>query len=515
MALHGQFLTISGQDEQLRITFQRQYMSFQFAFDKKEIQHKIDLLRKRNNDLQTLRSQARELKGTSQSRIDAASKDIPKEFLEVQKISSEVHGALRSSFRCADISHDEHLASLCLDVEYVENVRLKIGITYARKSRYSSSSFTQTTSTDLRSNATREPPLWFLLQPKRLEPVSRNGNTAHLPNEEARKESDLCIDPKKPNAETEQCNKSRKRKVIFAEIAEHASKLARGTLAGQKDNSSSSTGPTLDLGAIVNACHFLRQKCSCSATSSAWSSRIAFLKTQEMSRYVFYISTSSSITEYQIRTSEPKLSLYDHLQQESRNSITISHQMLLALKLCRAVLQFHSSPWLEEEWSLAQLQLLYTPNSTPGDLSLYLNSRLPSQLSLADREVQLDSTLSPSGPKIIDRSKSPLSAAQHRGVDNITLFCLGMALLEIAHWKPISELQEEYDNDQIDTARRLAHGSTSLGHWYDQIVKKCLRCDFAFGADLKNTALQRAIYSDVVCPLEDLVARLGGLQIKD
>jgi len=106
-----------------------------------------------------------------------------------------------------------------------------------------------------------------------------------------------------------------------------------------------------------------------------------------------------------------------------------------------------------------------------------------------------------------------LTEAQRQGINNSTLFHLGVALLEIGHWKPFSTLCEDYDRDNIETARRLGFGNTSLGTCYDEIIRKCLQCNFGYGTDLGRIELQRAIYSDVVCPLEGLIEDLSKLRI--
>jgi hypothetical protein len=67
--------------------------------------------------------------------------------------------------------------------------------------------------------------------------------------------------------------------------------------------------------------------------------------------------------------------------------------------------------------------------------------------------------------------------------------------------------------DQIDTARRLANGTTVLGKWYDEAILKCLRCDFTFGADLRRPELQRMVYNDIVYPMEDILQKLKGLNL--
>ena len=95
----------------------------------------------------------------------------------------------------------------------------------------------------------------------------------------------------------------------------------------------------------------------------------------------------------------------------------------------------------------------------------------------------------------------------------MTLFGLGVALLEIAHWKPLASMRSDYDSDDVLTARRLARQRTLLGGRYQDVVQKCLQCNFGYGTDLANLELQNAVYNSVVCPLEDILAKLGELDI--
>jgi hypothetical protein len=107
----------------------------------------------------------------------------------------------------------------------------------------------------------------------------------------------------------------------------------------------------------------------------------------------------------------------------------------------------------------------------------------------------------------IQSTQSLLTSAERLGIYNSTLFCLGMALLEIGHWKTITELRSaDFDANEIDTVRRLSKGTAGLGTWYDDVVKKCTQC--GFGSDLSQVEVQRAVYSDVVCPLEGLIQML-------
>lgn len=88
------------------------------------------------------------------------------------------------------------------------------------------------------------------------------------------------------------------------------------------------------------------------------------------------------------------------------------------------------------------------------------------------------------------------------GIRNMTLHCLGVALLELGYWKPL-------DSHDLLAVRRLAASRSPLGPKYQEIVQKCLGCDFGLGIDLTKTDLQCALYNDVVCPLESMMESLG------
>lgn len=94
------------------------------------------------------------------------------------------------------------------------------------------------------------------------------------------------------------------------------------------------------------------------------------------------------------------------------------------------------------------------------------------------------------------------------GVNNMTLFSLGVALLELAHWKSIERLGSPQDPNAILTARRVSARSTPLGPKYKEIVRKCVQCNFGFGTDLNKKELQAAVYGDVVYPLEKMIETL-------
>ncbi|KAK4981987.1 hypothetical protein LTR66_009556, partial [Elasticomyces elasticus] len=97
---------------------------------------------------------------------------------------------------------------------------------------------------------------------------------------------------------------------------------------------------------------------------------------------------------------------------------------------------------------------------------------------------------------------------------NLALCNLGLTFLEIGYRKPVRELRALRDPHKIISGRKLLNGlHTSLGPRYQEVMRKCLQCDFGAGSDLSKETLQNAVYSEVVCPLEDMIEGLKKLLI--
>lgn len=95
-------------------------------------------------------------------------------------------------------------------------------------------------------------------------------------------------------------------------------------------------------------------------------------------------------------------------------------------------------------------------------------------------------------------------------------FCLGVTLLEIAHWAPIERMMKKEDEGEaVLAARRLQRDrSIPFGLEYLNIAKRCLWCDFGFGDQLSEKGLQSAVYTNVVWELEELIARFSKIGLK-
>jgi len=196
-------------------------------------------------------------------------------------------------------------------------------------------------------------------------------------------------------------------------------------------------------------------------------------------------------------------SVFDVMQQDVDDSISVEDQLKLAYKAALAILQYGNTPWLSEEWQSWRLhQLSYFGNYTTFNETsletLHLSSRITT----------------PGQPTVIAmegiKSTAGTSHEIKDGINSLPLFFLGVALLEIAHWKPIEKnMTGKDENNQIYTARRLASGRAPLGPVYQRIAKKCLQCNFGVGTDLGKDDLRAAVYNDVVCELEGMIKQLS------
>lgn len=190
------------------------------------------------------------------------------------------------------------------------------------------------------------------------------------------------------------------------------------------------------------------------------------------------------------------------MQHDPDDSVDIEDQLRIAHKTATALLQFHETPWLSDRWRLRDFN--YFGSRTALDDTALKTLHLSSRISTSTAAVATASSMDGIGEIAV------VSDQVRYGINNTALFFLGVALLEIAHWKPIERKMTARDlNNEIFAARRLAAGRAPLGPQYQKIAEKCLQCNFGFGTKLSSKSLQTAVYNDVVCELEDMIERLA------
>ncbi|KXH30991.1 hypothetical protein CNYM01_11381 [Colletotrichum nymphaeae SA-01] len=202
-------------------------------------------------------------------------------------------------------------------------------------------------------------------------------------------------------------------------------------------------------------------------------------------------------------TSQALTSMSDVLMTPAETTLSIIDQLKLARDLVSAVLKFYSTPWLREYFTLRDLSFF----QMSGDFSRCLRT-----LHLGFDFVQSSAASLPRSMEGIEATAMPDSndevetaaerAKLEYGIRNLTLWSLGITLLQIGRW---SSLEAPED---VLSVRRLSRQVPTLGPKYRDLTRKCLECDFGFGDDLLKPRLQQAVYESVVCELSDMIKTL-------
>jgi hypothetical protein len=271
--------------------------------------------------------------------------------------------------------------------------------------------------------------------------------------------------------------------------------------------SSHTASKSVDLCKVACVCSHFRSKMAFSGTYQKGHC-FGYLQSPCRSRYLYFgpsepgsmcLSPASSSTD-------EVTALKDVIEQPQATRLQLLHQYQLALRIARSVLQFHNTAWLPSVWRSKDLAIVGSKISDQSLGTLHLSMRFETQASTTKAQGSIASTATAATttttttPSAVDTCCKKLGP----GVYNDTLFCLGIVLLEIAHWQTFEQMREG-DPDEFYAAHRIVRGPPPLGTKYRKIVERCLRCDFGASEDLEDIELQRAVWSKVVYPLEALV----------
>ncbi|GAB7324148.1 hypothetical protein MBLNU13_g07525t1 [Cladosporium sp. NU13] len=166
----------------------------------------------------------------------------------------------------------------------------------------------------------------------------------------------------------------------------------------------------------------------------------------------------------------------------------------LAHALAAATLHLHDTPWLPNTWRLDSITALR--RDEPSDVI--------QTLSIA---MQLSADMEPTAV-VNQRGTDDYFSA---GVQNATLFNLGVALLEIEHEVSLETFKKSRNKldskTDFEIARRMAaEPDTLAGRRYRVLARKCLGCTFdCDDFDLSREDFQHAVYGGVVYKLRQLV----------
>lgn len=257
--------------------------------------------------------------------------------------------------------------------------------------------------------------------------------------------------------------------------------------------------PEVNLCGTKNFCKYLQRNCRTLGGTST-KRCIGYLETPQMYKHLFYFRDDEA---GRVRTQAVNLfSLFDVMQHDADDAVAVEDQLKLAHKTATALLQFNDTPWLADRWRLRHLSYFGFRGSFDDEAlkTVHLSSQISAPATTTALNNKMDG---------IESGENSVSDQIRYGINNTALFFLGVALLEIAHWKPLEQTMRPRDlNNEVFAARRLAAGRAPLGPQYQKIAEKCLQCNFGFGTKLSNKGLQTAVYNDVVCELESMIEKL-------
>ncbi|KAF3189645.1 hypothetical protein TWF225_002782 [Orbilia oligospora] len=223
-------------------------------------------------------------------------------------------------------------------------------------------------------------------------------------------------------------------------------------------------------------------------------SYLGFLESQKWKHHIFCSDTTKP-TSHTDGYSLEDLLYSIRIGTAWRSGVfTPRERALVALNMAYAVLQFHSTAWLQEDWGIKDV-FVRQENSRAAQIStIYLSRKF-------------------------DRLKSAPARRNMPWIRNEIIYSLGLALLEIIYCQPISAMvqQTNYGSSpgQIDPstefvvagdlARDLSlerRGMVSAS--FAAVTRICLWCDFQDPTnDLSDPGFRQRFYAMVVEPLAE------------
>ncbi|KAI1213157.1 uncharacterized protein F4807DRAFT_413087 [Annulohypoxylon truncatum] len=197
--------------------------------------------------------------------------------------------------------------------------------------------------------------------------------------------------------------------------------------------------------------------------------------------------------------------LTDYLRFPVYDVVSDTDRIKLGITLVKSMLKYNSTPWWPRESTLGQVYIFHNGGR---DISPYIDTlHLLIQVRMASSAMETVN-LAPTPPNGEDcLPDCPLSepvqdAMENYGIRNLTLYGLGVALIQIGLWSDIPW------GDHVLVRKTVAH-LPCFGKRYKKVVSKLINCDFGLGTeDLNDPELRSAIFNDIIGELESLLRTL-------
>jgi hypothetical protein len=498
-----------GNTKQPQLDFRRKvWQAFNMSRKENEYIRQLDSLDRWNKLLGKLCKQRCKIqKRRNVPSICIVRKAVPRSYQQIRVASQLLGESIDDSWSCTNASHSGHQAKLSLDSKS-EHGHVQLDVVVACQPKLDAAIQTYVKADMLRGpkRYVRTIPLMIMYRPFADVPIwlqirsITSLATYRVPNSPPPALANaLCHgigDTLQVIGQTLPTKAKSKKRVRINDPKDNE-RCVRTTVPSNTESTQAQSFIMLDLKTTKSVCcHITRVRSSTSACQDGCVGFLEVAKSQPVTRFMFYDASKLATNDGSSVARRKGAMPIKNLVQRFR----ILQQITLAHRLAEAVLQYHSTSWLPQAWTLQDVAYFTDASQADtGDISDALNS-----LHLSNRFPDHDSLNT-------EPKQTPLDLKHTFGIRNLTLAKLGVALLEICAQIDITGPQLDGTPYEIIEARKLLdeqHPSiTSLGPNYLDIVRKCIHCDFSCNDNLDGEALQSAVYTEVVCALQDMKTR--------
>ncbi|KAI4225882.1 MAG: hypothetical protein L6R36_003590 [Xanthoria steineri] len=427
-------------------------------------------LERYNNEIQTLLGNSERLEPMRKKRKSP----ITRYFHQIRDHAHNLHAALTHAWRCDD--SPTHTAKLLLEKrvrpdedgghEIEDPTTIKFNVVFAHMERRMSNTSTMSSSSD-----------WCAAKIELMDMEPKDERRESLPS--AKRDPRILADYTSQHSSN----------------APSLTTTSSGTGDRRVSFVTTMTEPTTV--SICDGAPEINDLCSTLRSRSSSQSPLGYFRDAHHRRYILSLAERP---QGQLANIQNIISLEGLLGKKSAHAMLPRRSRLaIAVTLAHSMLQLHTGPWLHESWGKKDVYFLQDQKDT-----IYADQPfLVRQISTNEAD-------------------SAVSCKTTSGGCNTTLLCLGIIILELWFNERIEaqvfyqQFLDQEGNDNEYTAFNAAQkwqeqAMEEAGLDLHNATRRCIYC--AFGAasqDLEDEELRRAVYSEVIQPLEKLHARFEG-----